>query len=576
MAKEPSKLKNLRTWSLKFPRSAPAIILVGVAGAGCAVLFHHTISAIHSLIWKPLSQGTPENFILVGFFIFMTVGLLNGFLVGSFAPEAAGSGIPQLKVAYRRDRGSISFRTVWVKFLAAAASVGGGLSLGREGPTVQLAGGMASVIGKRFGLSRFRRRTLTACGAAAGLAAAFNAPIAAVTFVLEEIIEDLNSRTIGPILLASFVSVITLFILQGSEAIFIIPSISEFHAWIYLAAIPVGAVAALAGVGFQKSTLSWMAHIRKKSRLPLWLRPMIGALINWVSASLVFFFIARTGVLGLGYNDLTDCLAGNLTLTALLILFFAKWIATSSAYAWGNSGGIFAPTLFLGAMVGGICSQGLGLLFDLDPDSIRLLTIVGMSACLGAVVRAPITSILIVFEMTHDFALVPPLMLAALISQAISRSLCQDNFYSQALKEMGIHLETNTSMRTLASWRNRRISSFANFDPACVRDWNTDSIKDLLNLGHHRVFPVLNRQEKALGLVKRKELQDFLSSKQIPTPSPAVTVPPDMRMADVESIIQKSDLKTVFLTTDSEKFLGIFTHTDVTLSQDKEKEIEEA
>jgi CIC family chloride channel protein len=540
------------------------------------VLFHHTISAIHHLIWKPLCTGSAENFILAGFFIFLAVGLLNGFLVGSFAPEAAGSGIPQLKVAYRRDRGSVSFRTVWVKFLAAAASVGGGLSLGREGPTVQLAGGMASVIGKRFGLSSFRRRTLTACGAAAGLAAAFNAPIAAVTFVLEEIIEDLNSRTIGPILLASFVSVITLFILQGSEAVFIIPTITEFHAWIYLAAIPVGAVAALAGVGFQKTTLSWMAHIRKNSQLPLWLRPLIGALINWVSASLVFYFIARTGVLGLGYADLTDCLAGNLTLTALLILFFAKWIATSSAYAWGNSGGIFAPTLFLGAMIGGICSQGLGLIFNLDPDSTRLLTIVGMSACLGAVVRAPITSILIVFEMTHDFALVPPLMLAALISQAISRSLCQDNFYSQALKEMGIHLETNISMRTLASWRNRRISSFANFDPACVRQWEPESVQQLLDRGQHRIFPVLNDQEKAQGLVMRAELEQFISSYKKPTPTPTITVRPDIRMVEVEDILETSPLNTVFLTTESGKFLGLFTHTDVTRSQDKEKEIEES
>jgi len=576
MSKEPSKLKSFRTWSLKFPRSAPAIILVGIAGAVCAVLFHHTISAIHHLIWKPLCTGSAENFILVGFFIFLAVGLLNGFLVGSFAPEAAGSGIPQLKVAYRRDRGSISFRTVWVKFLAAAASVGGGLSLGREGPTVQLAGGMASVIGKRFGLSSFRRRTLTACGAAAGLAAAFNAPIAAVTFVLEEIIEDLNSRTIGPILLASFVSVITLFILQGSEAVFIIPTITEFHAWIYLAAIPVGAMAALAGVGFQKTTLSWMAHIRKNSKLPVWLRPLVGALINWLSASLVFYFIARTGVLGLGYADLTDCLAGNLTLTALLILFFAKWIATSSAYAWGNSGGIFAPTLFLGAMVGGICSQGIGMVFSLDPDSTRLLTIVGMSACLGAVVRAPITSILIVFEMTHDFALVPPLMLAALISQAISRSLCQDNFYSQALKEMGIHLETNISMRTLASWRNRRISSFANFDPACVRQWTPESVQRLLDRGQHRIFPVLNDQERALGLVMRAELEEFISSDKKPTPTPTITVRPDIRMAEVEDILETSPLKTVFLTTKSGKFLGLFTHTDVTRSQDKEKEIEES
>ena len=155
----------------KIPKATPPIILIGLTGSAVAVVFHHAINFIHHAIWHPLAHGTSESFILIGFIVLTLVGLANGWLLSHFAPEAAGSGIPQLKTAYRKNRGQISFRIVWVKFIAATLSVGGGLSLGREGPSVQLAGGLASVIGQKFKLSHFRIRTLTACGAAAGLAA---------------------------------------------------------------------------------------------------------------------------------------------------------------------------------------------------------------------------------------------------------------------------------------------------------------------------------------------------------------------------------------------------------------------
>ena len=510
----------------KIPRATPPIILVGLLGSVVAVLFHHAIHFIHHSIWTPLAAGSLEDFAGIGFIVLTVAGLTNGWLLTKYAPEAAGSGIPQLKTAYRQNYGQISFRIVWVKFVAATLSVGGGLSLGREGPSVQLAGGLASVLGQKLKLSNFRIRTLTACGAAAGLAAAFNAPIAAVAFVLEEIIEDLNSRTIGPILLASFVSVVTLFLLQGTEPAFIIPPVESFHGWVYLAVPVVAALASLAGVGFQKSTLSWTRHIRQKSTLPPWSRPVIGAWINWAIACLVFYWIGKTGVLGLGHQDLTASLAGDLALVSLLVLFVAKWMATTSAYAWGNCGGIFTPTLFLGAMIGGACSQSIDLGIGLDQDSQRLLTIVGMSACLGAVVRAPITSILIVFEMTHDFALVPPLMLGALVSQAISRSLCPDNFYNQFLKDSGIRLETNRSLRAQASWRNRPVSSFANFEAPCLRSWEKAEVEKILQKFPDTIFTLLNKEDHPTGILERTQLESFSRNwKNSPSPKSYFCLP---------------------------------------------------
>ena len=557
----------------KIPRAAPPIILVGLLGSVVAVLFHHAIHFIHHSIWTPLAAGSLEDFAGIGFIVLTFVGLTNGWLLTKYAPEAAGSGIPQLKTAYRQNRGKISFRIVWVKFIAATLSVGGGLSLGREGPSVQLAGGLASVLGQKLKLSNFRIRTLTACGAAAGLAAAFNAPIAAVAFVLEEIIEDLNSRTIGPILLASFVSVVTLFLLQGTEPAFIIPPVESFHGWVYLAVPVVAALASLAGVGFQKSTLSWTRHIRQKSTIPPWSRPVIGAWINWAIACVVFYWIGKTGVLGLGHQDLTASLSGDLALVSLLVLFVAKWMATTSAYAWGNCGGIFTPTLFLGAMIGGACSQSIDLGIGLDQDSQRLLTIVGMSACLGAVVRAPITSILIVFEMTHDFALVPPLMLGALVSQAISRSLCPDNFYNQFLKDSGIRLETNRSLRAQASWRNRPVSSFANFEAPCVRSWTNAEVVNILKKSPGTIFTILNKEDHPTGIVERTQLESFLETGKTPLLQNPIFAYPDQTMRDIELLLKKAPLGSLILVSRNQRYLGLFTSSDAAQSQKNEDEL---
>jgi len=533
-------------------------------------MFHRAIQAIYGWIWVPLADGPVWQFALVGFFVFAAVGLAGGFLLGHFAPEAAGSGIPQLKVAYWRDMGKVPFRIVWVKFLAGAISVGGGLSLGREGPTVQLAGGLASVMGGKLGLINFRRRTITACGAAAGLAAAFNAPIAAVTFVLEEIIEDLNSRSIGPILLASFAAVFTLYVLQGNEAAFLIPAMSDFHAWTYLAALPVGAVAALVGVGFQKTTLGWMAHIRRTSRLPLWGRPLIGAMVNWAAACVVFATLGRTGVLGLGYEDLTSCLHGEILLPALVVLLVAKWLATTSAYAWGNCGGIFAPTLFLGAMAGGLCGKCFEAFTLLGADDTRVLTVVGMSACLGAVVRAPITSILIVFEMTHDFALVPPLMMAALVSQGISRAMCKENFYSQALTDSGVEMEQHIEVRSLSDWKKRRVATFANFQPKSVREWTPDAIRRLIESTPYAVYPVVDREGRVEGVVARGELETFINGGEVSGVQEAVCVSPEDALKDIEISLVEAPLNVVLLVTPEKSLLGLFTLHDLLRSQMRE------
>ncbi len=390
-------------------------MVCGIAGCLMALAVDDVIHVVHDFLWTPLIAGGPWMFAAGGLAVLLTVGLISGWMVAVLAPDAAGSGIPQLKVAYWRDMGRVSARSIWVKFVAGALAVGGGMSLGREGPTVYLAGGLCSLIGRRFGAINMQGRAVTACGAAAGLAAAFNTPIAAVTFVLEEIIENLNSRLLGRILLASFVSVFVLYLAKGEKAVLALPASLHFHWKAYVMVPIVAAVSALVGVAFQRAALGWRKKI-KSSPVPPMFRPVIGALVTWAAASAVFAGTGHSGVLGLGYGDLNACLAGTLGLATIATLLLGKWLATTASYAWGGCGGIFAPTLFLGAFSGAVVAACGAPLLDLSAESISLLSVAGMSACLGAVVRAPATSILIVFEMTHDFALVPLLMFGALVS----------------------------------------------------------------------------------------------------------------------------------------------------------------
>lgn len=563
---------NLATLYHKLPARGRMLVLTclcGLVGGLVAVGFHHAISWLHHLLWARWEGATLEEFVLASFLILLSVGLISGFLLAVWAPEAAGSGIPQLKLAYWRDMGAMPIRGILVKFLAGTISLGGGLSLGREGPTVQMAGGLASWAAARLGVVNFQRRTAAACGAAAGLAAAFNTPIAAVTFVLEEIIEDLNSRAIGRILLASVVALSVLYFFSENEPVFHIPAVTGFNWVAYLLAIPVGGLAALTGAAFQGATLGWRKQIRGKAPLPPWLRPLAGAMITWVAGCVAFGMTGRMGVLGSGYADLGLGLAGNLAVGTVVVLLVAKFVATTASYAWGGCGGIFAPTLFLGAMTGCLAAELLSLGIDLPPENITVLSVVGMSACLGAVVRAPVTSILIVFEMTHDFALVPPLMLGTIVSQGVSRLLCHENFYAQVLKDDGIELEKHMDVRDFAGWKSRRVAAYATYQVCAVREWDRTVLRQLLEKHAFAVFPVLRADGTLEGVVSRLALQHFVEGgANPPRVLKASTKTPDTTLGEVKTLLVEAPLNVIVLTDETGRaVVGIFTLHDLLRSQ---------
>ena len=311
--------------------------LYGLAGGLAAVGFQLSIKSLEWLLWTRLSTIATGSFVLISIFTILGTSLVAGLILACISRDAAGSGIPQLKIAFWRDFGYMPFKVVFAKFFAGVITIGGGCSLGREGPTVHIAGALASNIAGMLGVAKQGRRAALLSGAAAGLAAAFNTPLSAITFVMEEIVEDLNNtRFLAQTLVAAVTATFVAHLFLGEDPAFVIPSVRHFS-WILVLLIPpTAALAALAGVAFQKGTLIWRDRIKYITGVPSYLKPVLGAGINWVLGIIVFLWIARLGVFGLGYQDLEAILRAQVSGLHVLVLLIAKLAATTAVYAWGG------------------------------------------------------------------------------------------------------------------------------------------------------------------------------------------------------------------------------------------------
>lgn len=535
-------VKKLVVWLTQLgerPRLLLKTCAYGFVAGWVAVLFQLALAGCFKAGLARFAQMSPPTFLWSSLLLIMGTALLSGWLLNSFCPEASGSGIPQLKSSFWKNFGYVPLRVLWVKFLAATLQVGGGCSLGREGPSVQLAGAAGSLLAGAFGQPKQKRRLGMATGAAAGLAAAFNTPLAGVTFVLEEIIGDLNSRLLGSVLLGALLGALVAHGIIGPQPSFALAAIGEPTWQAYLLLPVVAAVGALVGVLFQKAVLNLRGRQRNWVALPGWLRPALGGLVCWAAGAAVFLKTGRLGVFGLGYEDLSTALAGHLLWKTALLLLAAKFIATVACYSLGGCGGIFSPTLFFGAMAGLACTGIIQPFFSLSTQSVALLAIVGMSATLGAVVRAPVTSILIVFEMTHQFALVPPLMLAALISQALSRRLVRRNFYDALLEQDGHEVERFSPPRDLREWQHQPVAHLSNPKPIVADSLAPQSLRRLLQNHPYRQFPVVNANQ-VLGVLTRDEATRALKENRPPTLLPATFCTPELPLQQAQSLLIES------------------------------------
>jgi len=377
-----------------------------------------------------------------------TLGSLGtGYLLFRYFPYARGSGIPQTKFALFVNDGFIRFRTVLGKFFCCSASLATGIALGREGPSVQVGAGLASVIARRLGLNKEQVRSLVPVGCSAALAAAFNTPIAAVLFSLEEIVGDLNAPVLGSVVLASATSWMVLHLVLGDDPLFHASGYQLVHPVEFAIYAVLGIVGGLGSVCFVKLLLGIRARFLRFPRWTVWFQPVAGGL----GVGLMGYFVPD--VLGVGYDVVEKALHGNLVLQILIVLAVLKIVATALCYGSGNAGGIFGPSLFIGAMIGGAVgsvAHGLFPAYTAEPGAYAL---VGMGTAFAGIVRTPMTSVIMIFELTRDYTIIVPLMISNMIAFFISYKLQKEPIYDALAHQDGVHLPSAQSRSAFSKIR---------------------------------------------------------------------------------------------------------------------------
>ncbi|MBX7096302.1 MAG: chloride channel protein [Myxococcaceae bacterium] len=416
-------------------------LLVGVVCGLVAVAFHLAIRAMeHVLIDRALGATGA-----LGWGLTIVTPMLGGLAAGAaltfLAPGARGSGIPQVKQAFAFEGGRVRLRDAIGKFIIAAVQIGAGASLGREGPTAQICAGATSALARVTALPTKSVRRLLPVGVAAGIAAAFNAPIAAVTFTIEEIVGSLDHAVLSGVVVAAALAAV---IERGILGVHPVIVVDRAYALDHVSSLPIFALMGLAAgvisVTFTDSLLKLRAGFSTFRLLPRWTHPAVGGLVSGALAAVALHVFGTTGVTGGGYDTLTDSLGGKLGFGMLLGLGLAKLVATVFSYSSGGAGGIFAPSLFIGAMLGGAFGYLDVLVFDHEDLQRGAFALVGMGAVFAGVIRAPITSVLIIFEMTGGYGLVLPLMLANMTSYVVARRLRARPIYEELLLQDGITL----------------------------------------------------------------------------------------------------------------------------------------
>ncbi len=420
-------------------------IAVAVVSGLSAVLFTLSIERVAHLFFGLSPSGVRL------FLVPTLVSIATGVLLAWVFPSVRGSGVPQTEAAFKLHGGVIEPRVPFGKFLTGVLCIGSGHSMGREGPSVQIGAGIASAVGQWLSLSPARVKELVPVGAAAALAAAFNTPVAAVIFALEEIIGDLNAPLIGSTVIASVTSVMVERSILGNEPLFRVPAYHLVHPAELAGYAILGVVGGLVSLAFCKSLLGLRAAFARLPARTKIIQPALGGIC------IGLILLAAPQVMGVGYEYVDDALNGGMAFRLLAFLCLAKLVATVISYASGNAGGIFAPSLYIGAMAGGAVGS---LVHQFAPSATAdpgAYALVGMGTLFAGIIRAPMTSVVMIFEITQDYQILVPLMLANMLSFVISRRYQSVPVYHALLHQDRIHLPAAMPKRSAGAWRARDI-----------------------------------------------------------------------------------------------------------------------
>ncbi len=416
------------------------ILAGGLCGLS-AVAFHLTIGWLEKLLINHANAAPGHSWIFWTIFTPGIGGLIVGLGLTYWSPASAGSGIPQVKVAFELRSGLVSIRETVGKFVLCSLQLGSGASLGLEGPTVQICAGVSSMLARVARLSPEYSRRMASVGMAAGIAAAFNAPIAAITFTLEELIGDLDQTMLSGVIVAAALAAVVEHSILGTTPVFHVSRpyvLTNASSLIWYSLL--GFLAAIVSVTFTDSLLWLRARFKAFTALPKWAHPALGGLATGALAVVGLQLFHLNGIAGDPYKTLELALTGTMPVVFMILFCVLKLLATVCSYSSGGSGGIFAPSLFMGAMLGGAVGYLDVTIFHHSTDAIGAFAVVGMGAVFAGIVRAPMTSILIVFEMTGGYGLVLPLMIANMSAFALARYWRPVAVYEALLAQDGIHL----------------------------------------------------------------------------------------------------------------------------------------
>ena len=499
-------------------------VIIGVAGGFGAIFFRFAIRFFQGLFFGSWHY-TLDYVLQLPWYVKLFAPALGGLLVGPlvyyFAREAKGHGVPEVMESIVLQAGAIHPRVMFAKVMASAVSIGSGGSAGREGPIVQIGSAIGSAIGQVLRVTGPRLRTLVACGTAAGIAGTFNAPIAGALFAMEIILSDFGISQFSPIVISSVSATVISRHFLGDFPAFVIPKYQLVSLFEMIPYAILGVLAAFLALAFI-NLLYKTEDLFEMLRVPNFLKPALGGLC--IGAIGIYF----PYIFGVGYETIDLSLQSSLAWYFLLLLIGLKLMATSITIGSGGSGGIFAPSLFLGASLGGFVGTVVHTLMPASTASPGAYALVGMGAVAAGAMHAPITSILIIFELTDDYRIILPLMIACIISVLITTRLKKESIYTLKVSRRGLSLFRGQEVNVL---RSLKVSQVMSTD--CERislDTSFHKIMDLTVKSPHSDFFVVDKNGHLLGVISIHNVRKILYD-----------------LEDFESLVLADDLLTPIL-----------------------------
>ena len=514
-------------------------VVVGLATSLGALGFIALIEYFNSLFFGLTDQilteaigERPVKFWLP--LIPMLGGLLVGPIVYKYAREAKGHGVPEVMNAVARLGGIIRPRVAAAKTLASAICIGSGGSAGREGPIVQIGSAIGSTVGQLFRMSSERVKILVGCGAAAGISSVFNAPIAGVIFSLEIILGDFAIKTFSPVILSSVVASVVTRTFLGDHPAFDVPKYALVSAWEIPLYIFMGGILGILGVAFTRSLDKIEDIFENIKSLPPWAKPALGGLLLGGIA------IAFPQVLADGYETIKLTLYGEMAIGLLVGLIFLKMLATGLTLGSGNSGGIFAPSLFMGAVAGGSFGFLVNLLFPGTTASPGAYALVGMAGMVAATTHAPITAMLIIFEMTSDYRIILPLMVTVVFSALVAGRIFPHSIYTAKLFKRGIDIRGGKDLNILRAHKVREIMD-PKFETVSIST-PLAGIFQKLEQSNESYFVVVDHQQNLKGVISFQDIRSYLSQHTLDY----LVIAQDLVHPITDVVIPDDDLEKAF------------------------------